>query len=115
MPTMHRGAAKGSLPFDLSISDPKERIQAYLDIYQDPDYVVRLTMYQRIQAIHYFLIRWQGFEATMMRSMRVLSAKATSIEEGMVASATFELTIPPELCNPMDRMHGGAMVCCQSD
>jgi hypothetical protein len=40
---MRRGAAKGTLPFDLSVSDPKERIQAYLDIYQDPDYVVRLT------------------------------------------------------------------------
>ena len=45
-----------------------------------------------------------------MRSMRVISAKKTPIDEGMVASATFELTVPPELCNPMDRMHGGAMV-----
>ena len=45
-----------------------------------------------------------------MRSMRVISAKKTPIDEGMVASAAFELTVPPELCNPMDRMHGGAMV-----
>jgi hypothetical protein len=42
--------------------------------------------------------------------MRVVSAKKTPIEEGMVASATFELTVPLTLCNPMDRMHGGAMV-----
>ena len=49
-----------------------------------------------------------------MRSMRVVSATKTPSEEGMVASATFELMVPPTLCNPMDRMHGGAMVRYQS-
>lgn len=44
-----------------------------------------------------------------MRSIEVASAAKGTSKDGMEASATFELTCPPGLCNPMDRMHGGAM------
>ena len=44
-----------------------------------------------------------------MRSIRLTSAKRTPAEDGMEAVVSFELVVPSELCNPMDRMHGGAM------
>ena len=51
----------------------------------------------------------QGFEALLMRSIRVISATKYDLKDGIEASVTFELTLPSALCNPMDRMHGGAM------
>jgi acyl-coenzyme A thioesterase PaaI-like protein len=44
-----------------------------------------------------------------MRSIRVTSATKKSLKDGVEASVAFELTCPSGLCNPMDRMHGGAM------
>lgn len=45
-----------------------------------------------------------------MRAIRVTSARRYSTEgEDKEAEATFELEVVPGLCNPMDRMHGGAM------
>lgn len=45
-----------------------------------------------------------------MRVIRVMSASQSTTEgKGKEAKATFELEVIPELCNPMNRMHGGAM------
>jgi hypothetical protein len=105
---MPPGAAKGTLPFDLTVSDPLSRVQAYIEKYQDdPQYAVGLTREECDMS--YTNVCAQGFEAVLMRSIRVMSAKRTAAEDGMEASVSFELTVPPGLCNPMDRMHGGAM------
>ncbi len=40
---MPPGAAKGTLPFDVTVSDPLKRIQLYIETYKDdPQYAVRL-------------------------------------------------------------------------
>ncbi len=54
-------------------------------------------------------INSQGFEAVLMRAIEVTSASTNAIGDGTEASASFEMIVAPELCNPMDRMHGGAM------
>lgn len=42
-------------------------------------------------------IRSQGFEAVLMRSIRVTSAKKSPAEDGVEASVSFELTVPSGL------------------
>ncbi|KAJ6195928.1 HotDog domain-containing protein [Bipolaris maydis] len=42
--------------------------------------------------------------------MHVISASRNDVEgKGNEAEATFELEVIPQLCNPMNNMHGGAM------
>ncbi|CZT20240.1 uncharacterized protein RCC_06098 [Ramularia collo-cygni] len=82
-------AVRGSFP--ISIKDPVERIQAYMNTYQDdPEY--------------------DGFDALLMRNLRVISAKATdAAQDGMEAVSVYELDVVPGLCNSMGNMHGGAV------
>ncbi|KAH7064053.1 HotDog domain-containing protein [Paraphoma chrysanthemicola] len=83
--------AKGTIPFDIKIADPKARVQAYIDTYQKD-------------------VSYGGFEESLMRAIRVISAsESTSEGEAEGTKVDFELEVVPELCNPMDRMHGGAM------
>lgn len=44
-----------------------------------------------------------------MRTIRVLSASASTTTPGELAHATFTLPILPIFCNPMGNMHGGAV------
>jgi acyl-coenzyme A thioesterase PaaI-like protein len=44
-----------------------------------------------------------------MRAIRVVDASVSSGQGDKEATAIFELDVVPELCNPMDRLHGGAM------
>lgn len=51
----------------------------------------------------------------MMRKIRLVSAEAapssgpSSADDPWQARAVFELEVLPEMCNPMDNMHGGAV------
>lgn len=52
----------------------------------------------------------QGHEATLMSVIHVTSASRNDVKgKGDEAEATFELEVVPQLCNPLDNMHGGAM------
>ncbi|KAF2762879.1 hypothetical protein EJ05DRAFT_495730 [Pseudovirgaria hyperparasitica] len=94
--------ANGAIGFDVSIADPVARIQSFIDKWhQAKDY--------------------NGFDAALMRHIRIistsLSPSSSSSSPGVddmsypatVATAKFTLLTIPALCNPMSRMHGGAV------
>ncbi|KAF2159417.1 hypothetical protein M409DRAFT_30167 [Zasmidium cellare ATCC 36951] len=88
--------AKGPIGFDVSISDPKERIQAYIDTYRNDE-------------------EYEGFESTLMKSLHIISASVSLPNpnppqaSSTLATTTFALPVVPALCNPMGNMHGGAV------
>ncbi|KAK4502192.1 hypothetical protein PRZ48_005617 [Zasmidium cellare] len=83
--------AKGPIGFDVSIQDPKERIQAYIDTYRNDK-------------------SYGGFEASLMKAIHVTSVSLQHpAPSSTLATSTFELVVIPPLCNPMGNMHGGAV------
>ncbi|KAH6668278.1 HotDog domain-containing protein [Halenospora varia] len=78
--------------FALDKTDPKERIQAFIDGYHNPEY--------------------QGFDGPLMRALSVVSAygaQSSSQSRQHIASATFTLDVTPQFLNPRGAMHGGAV------
>lgn len=75
--------------FPLEPTDPKARVQAYLDLYRNDD-------------------EFKGFEAPLMRThLQLISA--TVSPTAPLSTVTFELTVPPSLCNRTDNLHGAAV------
>ncbi|KIX09205.1 uncharacterized protein Z518_00284 [Rhinocladiella mackenziei CBS 650.93] len=77
------------MAFDVSVPDPKERIQVYIDAYRKSD-----------PANH------QGFDEVFMREhISVVSATRSADK----AAAVFEMKAAPVFTNRMGNMHGGAV------
>lgn len=94
--------------FDVSLP-PKERIQKYIDTYRnDPAYKVKHIPNTSFR----HLTSFQGFESALMYSLNLISVHAQSPKDpssASLATTIFELTVIPQLCNPMNNMHGGAV------
>ncbi|USW58273.1 Putative Thioesterase domain, HotDog domain superfamily, acyl-coenzyme A thioesterase 13 [Septoria linicola] len=75
--------------FNVSIKDPVERIQAYIDGYRlDPHYA--------------------GWDVLLMRHTKVISARKTNaVNTGAEAFVVFEIEVLPEMCSSMGNGHGG--------
>ncbi|KAH8807493.1 HotDog domain-containing protein [Xylogone sp. PMI_703] len=78
---LHPGVA-----FHPEISDPKQRVQAYLDTY-------------RGESSH------EGFDEALMRN----ALKLVNATGEPKVTVTFRMTVTPEFCSRMGNMHGGAI------
>ncbi|KAK5173048.1 uncharacterized protein LTR77_003170 [Saxophila tyrrhenica] len=84
--------ANGQLATDISIQDPKARVQAYIDLYRRNG------------------IDEEPFDSLLMRTIRVTTARTCDlVTEGMAAQCTFELEVLSQFCNRMGNMHGGCV------
>ena len=97
-------------PFNISLTDPKARVQAYLDKYKT-EHSYAVGKRYRIRVVGVYANENQGyFDALLMQSLRVVTARAKgSPKDDFEAIVVFEIEAVPGLCNPIQRMHGGAV------
>lgn len=87
--------------FPVHLESPDDRVRAFMRDYDDSDgYSVCPHPLRRSEVLTNNL---QGFDSAIMRDLNFISATVTP-----KATAKFELTIVPSICNRMNNLHGGA-------
>jgi len=107
--------------FAIKESDPRARIQAFIDSYKLTNYEVRRCSILKPDGKNYicafrntgseeWLTRLQGFDGHLMNVLQIVSAEVTKNPNSSTSTAktTFSVLVTPKLQNPRGNMHGGA-------